>query len=486
MSKKIYYYILLLFSVYVVSCSDDGPGDEEPIDPDPGMSEELIFPGKEMRSVWVATAWGLDWPMGNYDMQAQKDLYIRYLDRFKAMNINTVIFQIKPMGDAFYESPYEPWSVSITGERGKNPGYDILNFLIEEAHNRDIEFHAWMNPYRIATRSGSSAAYPTLHSSIQPEWVISHEKIQIYNPALPEVRQRLANIVKDLISKYDVDGIHFDDYFYPDSSSAGTMVSDAADYQKYGAGYGTIQEFRRANVDLAIKGVYDMILATKPEVVFTISPAASPDYNLNTLYADLVKWCREGWIDVLMPQLYQEIGNASNDFQGRLSYWSQYSYSAATMVGHALYKFGDGTSASAFQSTSELERQFDLTRRNTKVKGNAMYSARYILSNPIGISDKLADIYKNQTVIPFLGREIAPSPSKPQNVSFSNGRLTWSKQSDLKSVVYYFSDTKKEGAVLSITKETTLQVASKGYYCVTNLNADNKESDPSELVQVDI
>lgn len=483
MRKKIYYYIIFLLSAYVISCNDDGPGsDDNPDEPKPTPTDELIFPKKEMRSVWITTAWGLDWPMSKYDVQSQKDQYIQYLNRFKELNINTVIFQVKPMGDAFYNSPYEPWSLSITGERGKDPGYDVLKFLIEETHNRDMEFHAWMNPYRIATRAGNATPYPALHSSVKPEWVVSHEKIQIYNPALSEVRQRLADIVKDLITKYDVDGIHFDDYFYPDPSSAGVMVSDASDYQQYGADYNSIEDFRRANVDLAIKGVHEVIVANKPEVIFTISPAASPDYSLNTLFADVPKWCKEGWIDVVMPQLYQEIGNPYNDFQDRLVWWSQYSYEAVPMVGHALYKFGDGTSPSAFQSTLELERQFDLTRRNRKVMGNAMYSARFILSNPIGITDKLADIYKNPAVIPFLGREVAPNPTKPENLRIENGQLTWNNQEEERSVVYHFPDIKKEGIVLTITDQTSLSVTAKGFYCVTNLNKDNKESEHSDVI----
>src|SRR5699024_4901793 len=173
------------------------------------------------------------------------------------LNINAVFFQVKGMGDAYYDSPYEPWSISITGTRGKDPGYDILQFLIEETHARDMEFHAWMNPYRIATRADNGAMYPDLHPSIEPGWVVSHEKIQIYNPAVPEVRERLTDIVRDLIQKYDVDGIHFDDYFYPDPSSAGRMVSDREDFEKYGEGFHSIEDFRRDNVNQAIRMVQD-------------------------------------------------------------------------------------------------------------------------------------------------------------------------------------------------------------------------------------
>lgn len=479
MKKNLLYYTILL-AIILIGCSKE-PDDIEV--PEPIPADELLFPKKEMRSVWITTAWGLDWPMGKYDITAQKNQYTQYLDKFKELHINTVIVQVKPMGDAFYPSPYEPWSASITGTRGQDPGYDVLKFMIDEAHQRGIEFHAWMNPYRIATRANNTTPYPPLHASVKAEWVVNHEKIQIYNPAHPEVRQRLADIVKDLISKYEVDGIHFDDYFYPDPSSAGVMVSDAGDYQQYGAGYTSIEDFRRSNVDKAIKAVHDAIIATRPEIVFAVSPAAGPDYNMNTLFADVTGWCREGWIDIVMPQLYQEIGNQYNDFQARLGWWTQYSYQAVPMVGHGYYKFGDPTYPSAFQSPLELERQFELTKRNTKVMGNALYSARFMLFNKIGISDKLASIYSNPAVIPFLGREVAPAPSKPHNVSMANGQLTWQKSGDDRSVVYHFTDLKKEGKVVTVTTGTSLPVTAPGYYCVTTINPDNRESAPSDIAE---
>src|SRR5690606_24985184 len=308
----------------------------------------------------------------DYNIESQKQQYIAYLNKFRELNINAIFFQVKGMGDAFYKSPYEPWSVAITGERGKDPGYDVLKFMIDEAHARDIEFHAWINPYRIATRANTGTSYPSLHSSIESDWVVSHEKIQIYNPAIPEVRQRLVDIVKDLISQYPVDGVHFDDYFYPAPSTAGQMVSDQPDFEAYGTAYSTIEDFRRSNVDKAIEAVHNMVVATRPEVVFSVSPAAGRDYNYNTMFADVVKWNQEGWVDIVIPQLYQEIGNQYNDFQTNLSWWAQYSYDAALMVGHGYYKFGDPTAPAAFQSASELQKQFDLTKRNKKVIGNAM------------------------------------------------------------------------------------------------------------------
>ncbi len=244
-----------------------------------------------------------------------------------------------------------------------------------------------------------------------------------------------------------------------------------------------IEDFRRDNVNKAIKAVHDVIVTTRPQVVFTVSPAANPSYNLNTLFADVAKWCREGWIDVVMPQLYQEIGNTYNNFQDRLTWWAQYNHKAALMVGHGYYKFGDPSQPAAFQSITELERQFDLTRKNKKVMGNAQYSARFILLNRIGITDKLASIYKNKSVIPFVGREVAPAPVKPQNVKMENNNLSWTKSGNVKSVVYYFSDIKKEGIVLAITDETSVPAISSGFYCVTTLNADSKESEPSDIME---
>ena len=480
--KRIQLHVIVLLAVALVlnACkkSNVSPTPDPPKPPTTG-SDAPIFPQKEMRAVWVATVWGLDWPQSAYNVAAQKQQYIDYLNKFKSLNINAIYFQIKGMGDAFYNSSYEPWSSSITGTRGQDPGYDVLKFMIDEAHARDIEFHAWMNPYRIATRSGVSSSFTTLHPSVKPEWVLDFPTIRIYNPALPEVRQRLVDIVKETITKYDVDGIHFDDYFYPE----GETFDDQADYIKYGAGISSVQNFRRDNVDKAIKGVHDVILATKPAVVFSVSPAPEITKNFNTLYADVVKWNKEGWVDVVIPQLYQEIGNRYNDFQLRLSEWTTNSFKAALMIGHGFYRFGDPASPAAFQSSSELQRQFDLTKLNKKVVGSVMYSAKYLNMNKVGVTDKLATLYKDPAVMPFVGRAVALPPTAATNVRIENGELKWNASPNERSVVYYFSDLKKEGKVLVITKGNTISLTSNGYYSVSTLNADNQESKPTVPIQ---
>lgn len=467
--------VLTLVLGYLVSCS------REEIEPDimPPDEEEipLKFPKKEMRGVWMATVWGLDWPQGMYDEESQKKLYTDYLDLFQSLNINTIFFQVKGMGDAFYDSPFEPWSQNITGSRGQDPGYDVLEFLISEAHARHMQFHAWLNPYRIATRAGAGTAYPELHPSVDPDWVVSHEKIQIYNPAVPEVRQRLVDIVKDLITKYDVDGVHFDDYFYPSPTAAGQMVSDQGDYEQYGQNYPSIEDFRRANVDKAIERVYEAIVETRPEVVFSISPAPSHDYNYGTLFADVRKWCQEGWVDLVIPQLYQEIGNPYNDFQNNLNWWSQYHYEAALMVGHGFYKFGDANSPAAFQSTRELADQFAMTRRNDKVVGNVLYSAQYLPLNRIGITDRLADLYQQPALNPPLGRSVLDVPAGPTDVRVEGDKLKWSASGDLRSVVYYFADLEEEGVLFTLTDQNEWPLAGSGTYCVSTVNGEYTESE---------
>lgn len=480
MKRILQCFFIIVLSIFYFSCSKDDPIIDNPTPPDPPVEEETpVFPQKEMRAVWITTAWGLDWPQGVYSAEAQKKQYIAYLDKFVNLKINAVFMQIKPMGDAFYDSSYEPWSASITGTRGKVPSYDVLEFLINEAHARDLEFHAWMNPYRIATRGGSGTPYPPLHSSVDPSWVLSYDKIQIYNPALPEVRERLSDIVKEVITKYDVDGIHFDDYFYP----SGVTFNDAADFEKYGKEYSTVEDFRRGNVNKAIKDVHDVIVATKPEVVFSVAPTSDNNYNMQKLFADVTKWGKEGWIDIMIPQLYHEIGHPTADFRSRLNWWTQYNYKAAVMAGHGFYRFGDSAAGNAFQTTAELEKQINLTRRNDKVVGNIMYRAKNILDNKIGITDQLAAIYKNLAVRPFVGRAVAPNPAEPTGLKLQNGKLKWKTTGDVRSVIYYFEDMKKEGVVFAITDKNEYLAGPSGHYCVSTINVDNKESEPSEFVE---
>jgi len=417
-------------------------------------------------------------------VDAQKKEYTDMLDQFKELKFNAVFFQVRGMGDAFYDSPYEPWSGNITGTRGKNPGYDVLKFMIDEAHARGIEFHAWINPYRISTRAGASTAYPALHSTVPSSWVVDHEKIRIYNPALPEVRQRLADIVKDLITKYDVDGLHLDDYFYPDPSSAGTMLSDDVDFNNLKGNIKDKNTWRRDNVDKAIELIFNTVKETKPQVVFSISPAASRSYNYNTLYADLPKWTFSGWVDIVIPQLYQEIGNSSNPFEFNLRDWTQFRGKSQIVIGHGYYKFGASDGGAKFQNVDELVNQFDLVRKNKYAVGSAIYSARDVLANRIGITDKLKELYAKDVLMPFAGRAVAPAPPEPSNPILSENELSWSGTgANIRFAIYYFSSLTAEGELVGVTTANKLAISKKGFYCVTALNVDHLESKASNTIE---
>ena len=487
MKRYIFRLILLSLTALIftfTSCKKGGGGDvpDVPDKPDVPEVKELKFPKTEMRAAWITTAWGIDWSQDQYGAAAQKEQFKKYMKLLKDLNMNVAFVQIKPMGDAFYDSPYEPWCAWITGTRGKDPGYDVLKFMIDAAHAEGIEFHAWMNPYRISTRANRTTPYPSLHPSIPKSWVVDHEKIRIYNPALPEVRQRLCDIVKDLITKYDVDGVHFDDYFYPARSSAGIMVSDERDYEKYGKGFAKIEDFRRDNMTQAIKMVHETILANKPKVRFSISPAPNQKSNYDDLYADAHLWCKSGYMDFVIPQLYQEIGNKYNDFQTNMYSWAQYRGKCVMVVGHGLYKFEDPKTYPKFNSANELRNQMELTEREGRVHGNVFYSMRSLERNPLGTVDVIREKYRYPALVPYSELQAATmdKPSTP-TVKLNGSKLAWNNSAGMRYSVYYFVTQNDPGRLLSITDKGIFDMNQRGYYCVVAVNDVNLQSDPSPL-----
>ncbi|GAA6529024.1 UPF0748 protein YngK [Segatella asaccharophila] len=474
-----YIVLLLIFMAFIAACSDHN----HPTD----ILENLpILPEKELRGIWMTTAWGLDWPMGNYDEKVQKKLYTDYLDLCESCHINAIFFQVRSMADAFYDSRYESWSKTITGVTGQKPSYDVLNFLIDEAHKRGIQFHAWINPYRIATRADKSQSFSELDAKIPQMWVKDYDKVRIYNPALPEVWQRISDIVKELLSHYDVDGIHFDDYFYPSLSSSESMKDDA-EYAQYGKGtFGSIEDFRRHNVDTVVQKVQQVIRDVKPWVVFSISPAADNTYNYNTIYADVLKWSQNGWTDVIIPQLYFSTGTDDSSFNQLLYWWSQFTYKNTLMVGYGIYKFGDSTQGEQFQSSDDLKKQFAYATSMKKVKGGLLYSAKYLTENKVGITDVIKDEYKNPALPPCVISSMANNkPEVPSGVLASKGELSWTGtgQEEVKYAVYKSNGPGKTATLLGTTSGTSYPLSEKGTYFVTSVNRYNVESDLSKLTR---
>ena len=483
--KHLNYIYIIILLVLVAACSKDDEGilDDGSHSQGEGQTSSSVLPGKELRGVWIATVWGLDWPMEKYDADVQKKLYTDYLDLLVGYNMNAVFFQIRGMADAFYESEYEPWSKYITGSAGVRPDYDVLGFLVEEAHKRGIQFHAWLNPYRIATRANKNAAFPKLDAKIPMELVKDYEKIRVYNPALLEVQERIANIVREIITKYDVDGIHMDDYFYPSLEASETM-NDGAEFQKYGKDkFKNVEDFRRNNVNTVVRNIQKTIIETRPEVIFSISPAADMERNYNTLFADVNTWAKEGWVDVAIPQLYFATGNEVTSFNLRLDLWSQYTYENHLLIGYGIYKFGDSQYGSKFQSSDDLMKQFELASAKPKVKGSVLYSAKNLVENKVGIADAVKAIYGKKVLPPYLGRTAAVLPPAPDNIRLNGSDLSWGAVSNVAYYAIYKDNGKERKAdLVGITQGTSFKLSEKGVYFVTSLFKDNAESEISETV----
>ena len=474
--KYLKYLTLIIFIVFVASCSKENDDD---IIPPPEENTPSILPRKELRGVWVTTAWGIDWPMEEYNAGAQKQKYINYLDLLVENKMNAIFFQIRGMADAFYDSQYESWSKYITGTAGTKPSYDVLGFLVEEAHKRNIQFHAWLNPYRISTRANKNSSFPQLDPKIPAKLTKDYEKIRIYNPALPEVQTRITQIVKEIITKYDVDGIHMDDYFYP-SLETSEKMNDDAEYDQYGKSqFNNIDDFRRNNVNVVIQNT---IIETRPDVIFSISPAANMDSNYNTLFADVKKWSKEGWIDVIIPQLYFATGTDVNSFNQRLDLWSQYIYENHFLVGYGIYKFGDPAYGSIFQSSDDLKKQFDFANTKSKVKGSVLYSVKYMVENKVGIMNVIKNVYKIPVLLPYLGRSVTEKPNTPTNIQINGSNISWNGVQDAYYAIYKDNGINQIASLVGTTKETTFKLNERGTYFVTALNKKNAESDLSESV----
>ena len=251
--------------------------------------------------------------------EQQKQEYIQLLDRLQGMGMNTVFVQVRPKADAFYKSSINPWSDILTGTQGKDPGYDPMAFMIEETHQRGMEFHAWLNPYRVTTSGTNVNALATNHPArLNPDWVISYNDKLYYNPALEAVQQHIADTVSEIVTKYDVDGIHFDDYFYP--SNYPLPSGEGRD--------GAVANSRRQDINNMVQKVYRTIKRIDSTVQFGISPigiwknqGSDPEGSLTnggegyySVFADAKAWVKHGWIDYIVPQLYWEIGHSKADY----------------------------------------------------------------------------------------------------------------------------------------------------------------------------
>lgn len=448
------------------------------------VSETPVLPAKQLRAVWIATVYEIDWPAKKHTQTAQKRLYIKYLDSLKANNFNAVFFQVRPMADAFYDSEFEPWSEYITGTAGKDPGYDVLKFLIDEAHKRCISFHAWMNPYRIAQRSSTSTAFPTLDSRIPKDLVKEYNLIRVYNPALPATRARIDSIVEDIITKYDVDGIHFDDYFYTTKLTSGESYGDDAEYAQYGSGFSNIDDWRRENVNLLVRGVQSTISNTRPGVVFSIAPQGNVENDYNGQRADVMKWMKQGWLDLMIPEIYYQTDPTNYYyFNKRVKQWAQNATNCNLAIGYGLYRFDPSSTVAGFRTNAMLQEQFDLADATNKSTGDVFYNTTSFMNNKCNVDSVIRVRYAQKALLPFYGRYTPVKPATPAGVTLvSDSVLTWDAVNNAYYAVYRSNGDKQVATLVEVTNNTSFPLTEEGNYFVTAVSKDDNAESPISVI----
>ena len=379
----------------------------------PNIHDKNVF---EFRGVWVATVENIDWPSKRgLSNPAQKEEFIALLDRHQKNGMNAIIMQVRPSGDALYPSTLEPWSEYLMGTQGlpPSPFYDPLEFMIAETHKRGMEFHAWINPYRAVFNVKKSSIAPSHITRIHPEWFLTYGDKKYFNPGLPQVWQHTNRIVRDLVSRYDIDAIHMDDYFYP-YRIAGKEFPDEKTYQQYSRGLSK-DDWRRSNCDTIVKQLYATIHQIKPGVGFGISPfgiwrnkskdprgsdTKAGQTNYDDLYADILLWLEKGWVDYIAPQIYWEHDHPLVNYDTLIQWWNKNSYGKNLYIGHGMYKAG---TSSAWRDKNEMPYQIKKMRALENTNGSIYFSSSSFNNNINNWNDSLQqNYYQKPALLPSL------------------------------------------------------------------------------------
>lgn len=426
------------------------------------ISAQEIKPKREMRGAWIASVANIDFPsVPSLRKESFQTEWNENLDFLKNTGFNSVFMQVRPAGDAFYPSKIAPWSKYLTGKNGKAPRekYDPLEMMIEESHSRNLEFHAWLNPYRAAMDTLVDQLSDRHPYTEHPEWFIIYGGRLYFNPAIPEVRNYITEVVLEIVMNYDVDGIHFDDYFYP-YPSAGELFPDAEDFTNYGYGYLSIDEWRRSNVNALISQVSEMLKTVAPHVKFGISPFGvwrnqSNDPNgsptrasvsaYDDLYADVLLWMKKDWIDYVAPQLYWHVGFEVADYELLLEWWEKNTFGKHLYVGHAAYKVGVNPDQ-AWRSSNEIPLQVSMNRMIPNVHGSVYFNTNSLRKNLLGVSDSLRTHYYNDKALwpemPFM-KLAEPGVPKLSKAKYKKGKISMNCSVDGNAhylIVYRFED----------------------------------------------
>lgn len=383
-------------------------------------------PGEEFRAVWIATVANIDWPKsGTEPWSRQQQEFIELLDFYRDLNFNAVIVQVRTAGDALYPTALAPWSRYLTGREGRPPdtAEDPLAWMIEAAHSRGFQFHAWLNPYRATTSLDTTSLSESHDYYRHPEWMLPYGTKYYYNPGIPEVRDHLTAIIKEVVAAYPVDGIHFDDYFYP-YKIQGEVLQDSLSYQTHAPPGQGLEAWRRSNVDALIGEVHKAIKAGKPWVQFGVSPfgvwrnrdmdargsdTQAGQTTYDDLYADPLRWIQQGWLDYIVPQIYWSMEFAPASHRKLVAWWAANSEGTKLYIGNGAYKVRNNSDA-AWNRKKELGKQVLLARKTAAVQGNVFFSAKSLL----GQEDVIRYLKSRYYRVPALPPQTSAPASPPQ------------------------------------------------------------------------
>ncbi len=410
-------------------------------------TESNLPPKREFRAVWIATVDNIDWPSSkNLLPEEQQEEFSELLDFHKRVGMNAVFVQVRAAGDAFYAKSPEPWSEWLTGVQGRkpNPMWDPLDFMIAEAHKRGLEFHAWLNLNRLVHKSSKSVSAENI-SRLHPEWILSYDGYKLFDFGIPEVRKFITDMTVNVARNYDVDGIHFDDYFYP-YAAPGQVIQDDATFRKYSDGYTNKADWRRHNVDLLVKQIHEALEALNPKLKFGISPfgvwrnkdrdaegsktfGALASYD--DLFADSRRWVKEGWIDYIAPQVYFSSGFNRVPYKNLVDWWNENRFDRHLYIGMGAYRVGYKDRDTHWSNPAEIPNQVRYFRE-AEADGSIFFSSRSLRANSLGFVDSLRrDLFKYPALIPTMPWKDRVPPLSPKSLKatlLSRGiELTWER-----------------------------------------------------------
>ena len=472
------------------------------------IQQQSPYPKREFRGAWIQAVNG---QFRGIPSENLKQTHIDQLNSLQGAGINAIIFQVRPEADALYASQLEPWSRFLTGVQGQAPSpyWDPMQFMIDECHKRGMEFHAWINPYRVKT-SLKSELSPNHLYNIHPEWFVTYNNQLFFDPALPESRRHICMVVADIVSRYDVDAIHMDDYFYP-YPAKGMDFPDDASFARYGGGFTNRADWRRSNVNILIQKIHETIRGLKPWVKFGISPfgiyrnekndplgsKTNGLQNYDDLYADVLLWARNGWVDYNIPQIYWQIGHPAADYETLVKWWAKNTENRPLFIGQSVMNTIQNADPKN-PSMNQLPRKMALERAYQTIGGSCQWPASAVVENAGKYRDALVQEYhKYPALVPvfdFMDDKAPGKVRKVKKVWTEDGyMLFWTapKAKDemdraVQYVVYRFDDKEKVNIddashIVAVTRNNFYKLPykdgkNKYRYVVTALDRLHNES----------